>query len=95
MSLVTPLLWSLLPSQITHLILPYLTHFLPFIFPPSPRGTPTYAYNYKCVFSLVVLGYLSYTFFLEREDRTEDWYGLLGCDRGADDDTLKKAFRNL
>ena len=94
MSLLPPLLWSFLPSPLTHLLLPHLSSLLPAILPPSPRHTQTYAHNYRLVFTLVVLSYLAYTFVADRAGPV-DFYALLGVGIGADDDVLRRAFRTL
>lgn len=94
MSLLTPLLWSLIPSQITHVILPYLTQYLPGIFPPAPPGSPLAARNYRWAFTLVVVSYLAYS-FAQGSGADGDWYNLLGVSRDADDGEIKKAFRTL
>jgi hypothetical protein len=96
MSALAPLLWALLPSQLTHLALPYLTSSLPSLFPPAPRGSPLYARNFRWAFSGIVVGYLALSFVREGGDSAvEDWYALLGVSREADDETLRKAFRGL
>ncbi|WVQ97459.1 hypothetical protein IAU59_004572 [Kwoniella sp. CBS 9459] len=96
MSLFTPLLWSFLPSQITHIALPYLSSSLPSIFPPAPKGTARYQKNYKLAFTGVICLYLAYTFV--KDDGAgpgENWYALLGVPRDVDDDGLKRAYRSL
>ncbi|RSH90380.1 hypothetical protein EHS25_000985 [Saitozyma podzolica] len=96
MSAFAPLLWALLPSQLTHLALPYLTSSLPSLFPPAARGSPLYARNFRWAFSGIVVGYLALSFVREGGDgAVEDWYALLGVNREADDETLRKAFRGL
>ncbi|WWC86250.1 uncharacterized protein L201_001123 [Kwoniella dendrophila CBS 6074] len=96
-SLLSPLLWSFLPAQITHQILPYLTQFVPAIFPAAPRGSPTYIRNYRIAFTGVICTYLAYTFYTNEKDKNirEDFYGLLGVSTDVDEDGLKKAYRNL
>ncbi|WVF70456.1 hypothetical protein IAT40_005246 [Kwoniella sp. CBS 6097] len=96
MSLFTPLLWSFLPPQITHIILPYLSSSLPSIFPPAAKGTLRYHQNYKLAFTGVICLYLAYTFV--KDDGAgprENWYALLGVPRDVDDDGLKRAYRSL
>ncbi|WWD17878.1 hypothetical protein CI109_102322 [Kwoniella shandongensis] len=95
-SLFTPLLWSFLPSQLTHTLLPYLSSYFPALLPAAPRNTSTYNRNYRLVFTGVVCVWLAYSFVTD-EERTkgEDWYSLLGVDVGVDDDGLKRAFRSL
>ena len=94
MSLLAPFLWSLIPSQLTHILIPHLTTSLPSIFPPSPRGTPVYTYNYNILFTFLVIAYLAYSFASDSGD-VDNWYSLLGVDTSADDDSLRKAFRTL
>jgi hypothetical protein len=106
-SILTPFLYSLLPSQTTTLILPYLTTSFPSLFPPSQPGTPQYRRNYQITYTLLVGGYLGYTLINDlslgvgmgrggggRVDG-EDWYALLGVKRSVDEDGLKRAFRTL
>lgn len=98
MSLLSPLLWSFLPSRITHFILPYLTQSLPAIFPAAQQGSPEYARNYRYAYTLVVTLYLGYSFLSESgasNDTGDDWYRLLEVGRLAEDGELKKAFRKL
>ncbi|WVW82306.1 hypothetical protein I302_104312 [Kwoniella bestiolae CBS 10118] len=96
-SLLTPLLWSFLPSQITHQILPYLSSSLPGIFPSAQRGSPTYLRNYRLAFTGVICTYLAYTFYKGEggQDFKEDYYALLDVNKGVDEDGLKRAYRNL
>ncbi|WWC66262.1 uncharacterized protein I206_100163 [Kwoniella pini CBS 10737] len=96
-SLLTPLLWSFLPAQITHQILPYLSSFLPNVFPTSPRGSPTYLRNYRIAFTGVICTYLAYTLYKgeNSQSSTEDYYALLGVSKQVDEDGLKRAYRNL
>ena len=94
MSLLAPLLWSLVPSQLTHILLPHLSSSLPFIFPPSPRGSPIYTQNYNILFTFLVLAYLAYSFASDSGE-VDNWYTLLGVGTSVDDDSLRKAFRTL
>ncbi|WRT64152.1 uncharacterized protein IL334_001081 [Kwoniella shivajii] len=96
-SLLSPLLWSVLPSQITHQIIPYLNTYLPSLFPAEPRGSPGYIRNYRYAFTGVIFTYLAYTFFKsdEKGNTTEDFYALLGVEKDVDADGLKRAFRSL
>ncbi|EIW72612.1 hypothetical protein TREMEDRAFT_19366, partial [Tremella mesenterica DSM 1558] len=94
--LLAPLLLSLLPSQLTHLLLPRLTASFPALFPPSPRGSLIYARNYKLVFTLLVGSYVVWTFFVDGNvEEGEEWYSLLEVKRDVDDEALRKAFRRL
>ena len=93
-TLLSPLLWSFVPSQLTHILLPYLVSTFPGLFLPSPRGSPTYAYNYRIVYTLVVTAYLVYS-FVGQGGGGQDWYALLQVARTADDEVIKKAFRSL
>ncbi|WVR05890.1 hypothetical protein IAU60_002916 [Kwoniella sp. DSM 27419] len=99
MSLLSPLLWSFLPGQIAHAILPYLSTVLPGIFPSAPKGTSTYVQNYKLALTSVICLYLAWTFYAENESTgagaSENWYKLLGVATDVDDDGLKRAFRSL
>jgi hypothetical protein len=95
MSLLAPLLWAFLPSQLTHLALPHLTRLYPSIFPPAPRGSPAYAERFKWSFSGIVVLYLAWSFLREGGDGGEDWYALLGVNKEVDEDGLKRAFRTL
>ena len=95
MSLLTPLLFSFLPGQITHLLVPRISSALPQLLPPAPKGTPAYARNYRLVFTLVILLYVAYTFRAEDSGSEEEWYSLLGLRRDADDDAIRRAFRSL
>lgn len=95
MSILAPFLWSLLPAQLTHVILPYLSTSLPSIFPPSPRGSPTYAHNHRIASTLLVIGYVGYSFLSDGHDDLGDWYELLRVETGTDDDSLRRAFRTL
>ncbi|KAK8865933.1 hypothetical protein IAR55_001082 [Kwoniella newhampshirensis] len=95
-SLFTPLLWSFLPSQLTHVLLPYLSSCVPALLPPSPRHTSTYVRNYRLVFTGVVCVWLAYSFFTDEDKiKGDDWYALLGVGRDVDDDGLRRAFRSL
>jgi hypothetical protein len=97
-ALLTPLLWSFLPPQITHAILPTLSSSLPHLLPPALRGSPGYARNYRLVSTAVVVIWLGWTIAspLERAPASDtNWYDLLDVGRGADEDGLKKAFRTL
>jgi hypothetical protein len=106
MSLITPFLLTLLPSPLTHQLLPYLSAYLPYIFPPSPRGSIGYQKNYKHVFTLVIGAYLVWSFGWGGAGKADnggsgdvdaggDWYSLLGVKRAAGDEELKRAFRTL
>jgi hypothetical protein len=102
-SLLTPLLYSLLPAQATNILLPYFTSNLPGLFPKTqPRR------NYQIVYTLLVGGYLLYTLVSdyallgfgkagsgEGGEEVEDWYALLGVSRSVEEDGLKKAYRLL
>ncbi|WWD09421.1 hypothetical protein V865_007545 [Kwoniella europaea PYCC6329] len=96
-SLLTPFLWSFLPGQITHQLLPYLSSSLPGIFPPASRGSPTYLRNYRIAFTGVICTYLAYTFYTGETSQNirEDFYALLGVNKDVDEDGLKKAYRTL
>ncbi|WWC58733.1 uncharacterized protein I303_101277 [Kwoniella dejecticola CBS 10117] len=96
-TVLTPLLWSFLPGQISHQILPYLSSFLPGLFPPSPRDSPKYLRNYRIAFTGVVSLYLAYTLYKgeDTQSTAEDYYALLGVSTNVDDDGLKKAYRTL
>lgn len=93
MSLLSPLLWSFVPSQLAAVLIPYASQVLPSLFPPAPKGTPVYARNYRWIYSSLIVGYLAWTWC--SGDDSDNWYALLGVPRWADDDALKKAFRNL
>lgn len=93
MSAFTPLLWSILPSQLTHILIPYLSSFLPLLFPPSAKGTPGYQQNYRRAYTALVVGYLTYTFVAS--EGVWDWYAILGVSKDVDDDGLKRAYRRL
>jgi hypothetical protein len=92
-SLVTPLLWSFVPSQLANVLLPYASQIVPSLFPPAPKGSPIYARNYRWVYTTLIVGYLAYTW--TSGDNGDDWYAMLGVPRWADDDDLKKSFRTL
>ncbi|ODO07262.1 hypothetical protein L198_00841 [Cryptococcus wingfieldii CBS 7118] len=90
--LISSLLASFLPSQITTILLPHLSSNLPTIFPPAPKGSPTYARNYRVAFTGVICVWQAYT-LAKGGLGGEGWYGLLGVTKSADEDELKKAFR--
>ncbi|ODN84457.1 hypothetical protein L202_00404 [Cryptococcus amylolentus CBS 6039] len=90
--LISSLLASFLPSQITTILLPHLSSNLPTIFPPAPKGSPTYARNYRVAFTGVICVWQAYT-LAKGGLGGEGWYGLLGVTKSADEDDLKKAFR--
>lgn len=94
-ALLTPFLWSFIPSQLTAFVLPYLTTYLPSLFPPAPQGSPQYAKNHRWAYTLLVVGYIGWTFVQSDVGVGEDMYALLAVGRGVDDDGLKKAFRGL
>jgi hypothetical protein len=94
-SLLSPLLWSFIPAQLTTTLLPHLSTHLPALFPPSPARTPQYAKNYRNVYTLLIAGYLAYTLLQHDTTRGEDLYALLGVSRTVDDEGLKRAFRAL
>ena len=93
MSVLSPLLWSFLPSQLASVLLPYATQLLPALFPPAPRGSPLYARNHRWVYTALIVGYLGWTW--KAGDSSDDWYAMLDVPRWAEDDELKKAFRTL
>lgn len=102
MSFLTPLLLSVVPSPLTHQLIPHLSTYLPQIFPPSPPGSPGYQRNFRHVFTLVIGAYLVWSFGWGAAGSGEaesgeagDWYALLGVGRGAGEDELKRAFRTL
>ena len=94
---LSPVLWAFLPGQISHLLVPYLSSFLPGIFPPAPKNTQAYQRSYKLAYTLVVVGYLAYTFLSSSTSGPElqDWYAVLGVPVDVDDDGLKRAYRGL
>ncbi|KAK4687998.1 hypothetical protein P7C73_g2105, partial [Tremellales sp. Uapishka_1] len=93
-ALLTPLLLTVVPSQLTHFLLPHLSATLPQLLPPSPKGSPTYQRNFKLVFTAVISLWLAYSFVSNGNDELS-WYDVLGVARDADDDGLRKAFRTL
>lgn len=93
MSLASPFLWYLIPSQLTGILIPYASQVLPGIFPPAQKGSPVYARNYRWIYTALIVGYLAWTW--TSVDSGDDWYALLGVPRWAEDEDLKKAFRTL
>jgi len=93
MSMLSPLLWSFVPSQLASVLVPYATQIFPPLFPPAAKGTPLYARNYRWVYTSLIIGYLAWTW--SSGDNGDDWYSMMGVPRWADDDTLKRAFRTL
>ncbi|WVQ85567.1 hypothetical protein IAT38_007733 [Cryptococcus sp. DSM 104549] len=94
LSILTSLALSFLPSRITHLLVPYLSIFFPFIFPPASPGSPAAIRNYRIAFTGVVLTWQAYSFF-SKGDSDISWYSLLGVSKFDNDYELKKAFRKL
>lgn len=95
MSYLSPLLWAFLPPQLTQILLPYVSAFLPFLFPPSSPGSPQYRKNYRLLFTTLVTLWLGYTFVTQSEERSRSYYDVLGVGYGAGEGELKKAFRGL
>lgn len=93
--ILTSFFASFLPSQITTAILPYLSANLPSIFPPAPKGSPRYLYNYRLAFTGVICIWQAYSFFKDGMGNEDDWYRLLSVQGNADEDALKSAFRTL
>ncbi|KIR74821.1 chaperone DNAJ [Cryptococcus deuterogattii CA1014] len=93
--ILTSFLASFLPSQITTAILPYLSANLPSIFPPAPRGSPRYLYNYRLAFTGVICIWQAYSFLKDGLGNEDDWYRLLSVQGNADEDAIKSAFRTL
>ena len=95
-AVLSPLLWSFLPNQITHIVLPYLSNSLPQIFPPALKGSEGYARNFRIASTGIISGWLLYSFLSEGSSgNQDDWYEILGVGKDVDDDGLKKAFRTL
>ena len=93
---LTPFVWAFLPSYLTKQLLPFLAATFPAYFPPAPAGSPQYAQNYRYTFTLIVGGYLLWSFINSGGLRpAADWYDLLGVQRTASEEQLKRAFRNL
>ena len=96
MSLFSPLLWAFLPGQLSDLLVPFLSSALPGIFPRASKGTAAYQRNYRWAYSLLVVGYLAWTFGTSgNEGQGHSWYAILGVPVDVDDDGLKRAFRKL
>lgn len=95
MSYLSPLLWAFLPPQLTQILLPFASQFLPFLFPPSAPGSQGYRRNYRLLFTTLVTLWLAYTFVTQSEDRGRSYYDVLGVGYGAGEGELKKAFRGL
>jgi hypothetical protein len=93
--IASSLLWYFLPTQLTQAALPYLSSALPAILPLAAKGSPEYASNFRKVYTALVAGYIIWTFAQTDVGWGEDMYVLLGVDRGAGDDALRKAFRTM
>ena len=94
-ALLSQLLWSAVPSQLTHALIPKLTAALPNVFPPGDRSSRAYRTNYRIVYTLLVAGYLLWQLASSAGASADDWYSLLGVRRTADDATIKRSFRSL
>ncbi|WVO12963.1 hypothetical protein L204_100572 [Cryptococcus depauperatus] len=85
---------SFLPGLLASNLLPLLSTNLPSLFPPAPKGSPTYIRNYRITFTGIIVIWQAYT--LLREGIGEDeWYSQLGVSSNVDDVGLKNAFRAL
>ena len=94
-SLISPFLWSFLPSHLTSIILPYLTQTVPSLFPPCPPNTTQAKKNHRNVYTLLIFFYICYNIYSGSTDPKDDYYALLGVSRGIDDEGLKRAYRTL
>jgi len=93
--IASSLLWYFLPTQLTQAALPYLSSALPALLPPAAKGSPGYVSNFRKVYTALVIGYVLWTFAQTDLGWGEDMYALLGVDRSAGDDSLRKAFRTM
>lgn len=91
--LLAPLLWSVVPGQVTQALLPPLSAALPRLLPPAPPNTPQYQRNYRHVITALTLSWLLYAFLNHKPE--QDWYDLLRVLPTSTDDELRKAFRTL
>jgi len=84
-------LWQVVPPILTSFIIRGL-HTL---FGPPPAGSRTAARQYQLVYTLIMLGYLGYTFVQAATSVPKNWFQLLGADVGVEKEGLQKAFRRF
>lgn len=90
--------WQYLPELATRNLLPILHNQ---IYRPltrraaPPPNSPQWRQHYRYVYAFVVLSYLCYNFFDAAASMAPNYYEIMGVQPGADESTLKLAFRQF
>jgi len=84
-------LWQVIPPVLTGVIV----RGLHTVFGPPPAGSRTAARQYQLIYTLIMVGYLGYTFVQAATSVPKNWFQLLGADVGVEREGLQKAFRRF
>lgn len=97
-SLLSLAAWQYLPEFATRNLLPIFHQqiYRPLCRRvPPPPNSPQWYRHYRYVYAFVVLGYLCYNFFDAAASMPPNYYEIMGVRPGADENTLKLAFRQF
>ncbi|EJT96929.1 hypothetical protein DACRYDRAFT_25366 [Dacryopinax primogenitus] len=84
-------LWQVVPSLLTGLIL----RTLHYVLGPPPARSRVAARQYQLVYTLIMIGFLGYTFIQAANNVPKNWFQLCGADVDIEREGLNKAFRRF
>jgi len=91
-ALSVPLLWGVLPSAITNILLQVLYSSQVLSKPTNPAQAKLYNRRMR---NFVCVGYLLYTTYASLFRRSPNFYEILGVDIDSDIEMIRKSFRRL